>query len=549
MRHLLAALTAVLLASAPAEGRASEYRIDLDGNVRSVVNPEGKRGRFITVQFKVRRADGGDVIKKLAGGDRFVIYEDGRLAKDLEIEAPESGPLTTILAMDISGSMATDDRIEQARRAGQVFLDRLHEGADCGLILFDHEMRVKVPPAGDEKRLNEHRALLRRHIDEARPMGGTAWRDAAAEAIQMLQGVRGRKAVIVMTDGVDLNSKHTLNELIDMAHIAEVPVYTLGVGEPGRNEPVTTVLTLDHSGSMKAPAADRDKLNKIAALKIAANRFVDLIRPGARTTLLPFSDHPGKADPFTDNKEQLKQAVNALRARGETALFDATYDALMTLRADTLETTQADRPVGKRAIVAMTDGIDNKSRRRVEQVIKLAKETQTPLHMLGLGRPKEIDERVMKRMAAETGGKYYHAENQQKLIDIFENLSIQLHDDGIDEGSLKELAEKTGGKYYLARDVSQLTLLYERVAEELQTTFRITFPSWRPQNDGTASRVEISVERGDVRISNVATDTIVRHGVVAAQMDPGVYLALLVLIGGLLVLPGGVRRLYKTVGG
>jgi VWFA-related protein len=552
MRRFLLTLAGTLLAvlPAPAQDPAGlQYKIEIDGPIQSkVLNTDQKKGRYVTVQFKVRRADTGD-LADVPDGDRFVVYEDGREVKQFEIDRPRTGPLTTVLAMDMSGSMDKSDKMIQAKRAANIFLDKLHDKADTGLILFDHRMVLQEPPARDPLRLLAHRQQIRDHINAAQPSGGTAYLDAAANAIEMLKGVPGRRAVLVMTDGVDLNSKKTLDEVIELAVAAEVPVYTLGVGEPGKNDPVTSVLVLDHSGSMRAKADRNDKLGKIGALKEAANRFVNSIRPGARTTLLPFSDKPAKPEPFTDNKDRLKRRIQDLQARGETALFDAVYDGLMTLQADTEQTRAAGRPVGRRAIVAMTDGIDNMSRRRVDQVIQLAQETGTPLYMLGLGAEHQIDESVMRRMAEKTGGKYYHAPDADKLIEIFESLAIQLHDDGIDEASLRKLAEGTGGKYYLARNVEDLSLMYERVAEELQTTYKITFPSWNPRSDGTASRVEVSVERDGKRVSNVAADSHARHGVVAAQMHSGVYLALLLLIGGLLVLPGGVRRLYRAAGG
>lgn len=552
MRRSLPALTGmILLATTPLAARGQEkniqYNVALEGLQTSVPNSLEKKGRHVTVWFKVKRA-GTEVLDNDVPEDDFVVYEDGKRVRNQKIYRPNTGPLTTILAMDISGSMKTDNRIEQARRAGLVFLDRLNPKADCGLILFDHEMRIKEAPARDSHRLADHRNRIRQHISEAQPLGGTAWLDAAAESVQLLQGIPGRKAILVMTDGVDLNSRHKLAEVIEMARAAEVPVYTLGVGEPGKNEPVTTVLTLDHSGSMLGRADTKDKLRKIEALHQAGTRFVDLIRPGARMTLLPFSDKPEQAAPFSEDKAGLKAKIQGLQAKGETALFDATFDALMTLKADTDATVAEGKPVGKRAIVSMTDGIDNKSRRRVGEVIKLANETRTPLYMLGLGRSNEIDQKVMRRMAEETGGKYYHAENQQKLVEIFENLSILLHDDGIDEKSLKQLATETGGKYFLARDVSKLPELFSEVAEELQNTYRATYQSER-SNDGTVSGVAITIERGGVLMSNIAQDSYARHGVVLAQLHPGVYLVLLALLGGLLVLPGSLRRMVKTVGG
>src|SRR5262249_35451513 len=154
------------------------------------------------------------------------------------------------------------------------------------------------------------------------------------EALTMLNGSRGRRAVLVMTDGVDLNSRRTLRQVVEMAKGAEIPIYTIGVGEPGKNEQVTTVLVLDHSGSMSDPAGNDDRRPKIQALHDAASRFVDLMRPGARTTLIPFNDVVEPAEPFTDNKSALKREIRTLRAEGGTLLYDATFEAIKTLQAE-----------------------------------------------------------------------------------------------------------------------------------------------------------------------------------------------------------------------
>ena len=90
----------------------------------------------------------------------------------------------------------------------------------------------------------------------------------------------------------------------------------------------------------------------------------------------------------------------------------------------------------------MTDGIDNTSRRRVPEVLERAREAKVPLYLLGFGRKGEIDTETMRRLAAETGGKFYHATNETSLIEIFENLSMDLHDDGVDETSLRPARER-----------------------------------------------------------------------------------------------------------
>ena len=489
---------------------------------------------YVTVEFKITEA-ADDRLATDVKKEEIVVEEDGQRVNELTIHQPKAAdPLTAVLVLDVSGSMSDGGKIDAAKRAAELFLDTLHPGADCGLVLFDHRIKEAVPPAGKQDRLASHRQGLRTRIRAATPDGGTAYLDATAAAIEMLQGVKGRRAILLMTDGVDLNSKHTLDDVIKLADLAQTPIYVLGVGEPGKKEPVSTVLVLDKSGSMIAPAERNSTTPKIVALRQAADRFLDLMRPGARISLLPFSTRPDPAGPFQTNKSVLKQHIRKLRPEGETALFDAIYDGI--------ETLVAARHDGRLSVVALTDGIDNTSRRRVEEVVARAKEVEIPVHMLGFGRSGELDEKTMATLAKATGGQYYHAENEQKLTQIFERLSIQLHDDGIDEEALTRLAKETGGKYFHSSDLADLPRYYRGLAEELQTTYTITFPSRRQTHDGSTRQIEISVVRNGVRLSDVASAAYHVHGVVVPKLDRHVYLILLAAIGGLLAVPAAFRR-------
>jgi VWFA-related protein len=539
---LFACAALPVLAQTPSDG--VNYDVKIDSVFAAIRQPPGKpNALYVTVQFKVLQAGDAKPATELGSDERIVVEEDGKPVADFDLVKPQANALTTILAMDVSGSMAANRKIEESRLAAGLFLDRLDPRADCGLILFDHKLQTVIDPVHDASRRAEHRDRLRREVRGAKPMGGTAYLDATDRAIEMLRDTTGRRAILLMTDGVDLNSRTTLKEVIKKAHARDVPIYTLGVGEPGRGEPVTTVLVLDHSGSMADPAEDKDNVSKIKALHRAAGRFVDIMRPGARTTLLPFSTHVERPEPFSADKLALKERINRLEADGGTLLYDATYDAILTL--------EAARPAGKRAVVVLTDGVDEApgSRHRVEEIVTEAKQAGVPLYMLGLGRPGEVNDKVMRRMAETTGGRYFRASNEQQLFNLFEELSIELHDDGIDEASLKELAIKTGGKYYPVRQVSELQWIYAKLADELQTTWTVTFPSRRSSHDGTARGIDISVARQGARISTVGSVDYNVHGVVVPDLSSRVYLGFLTLLGVMLAVPVGLRRLYRFYGG
>jgi VWFA-related protein len=541
---VLALLAGAALAAADGPDAPFRYTIDpLDpaAVLASFRERDGRRSLYVTVPFTVRYADGGKVAADVPPED-IVVEEDGQPVQIVEMFRPHAEKLTTVLALDTSGSMASGRKWAEAQQAAGVFLDRLDPRSDSGLILFDHRLTLREPPERDPSRYPAHRALLRQHIAAAAPRGGTAYLDATFEAVQMLKGLPGRRAVLLMTDGVDMNSTLRPDQVIKAAQVNEVPVYTLGVGEPGRNEPVTTVLVLDHSESMKEKARDGDRATKIEALRRAASRFVDLMRPTAKTTLLPFSDEVQTPGPFTADKEALKRGIRSLRPAGGTSLYDAAFAGVETLAAARLK--------GKKALVVLTDGRDEDpgSRYSDDDVIARAREEGVALHMLGLGRPTEINEPVMKRMAGRTGGSYHHAADERNLIDIFERLSIDLHDDGIDEAALRELAAKTGGKYRQARDVLKLREIYEQLAEELQSTYTVTYQSRRPSHDGTARGIAVRIVRGGVAVSDTASAGYQVRGVVVPTMDPAVYLGLLAVLGGLLAAPSAVRRLVKPGG-
>src|SRR5262249_39221060 len=245
-----AALALLLLAPAPGAAQARDdklYKIDKvlgknpDGTEKEWEETFTEDGILsVRVRFRLRRSSdnslGADVAR-----EEIVVKEDGQRVKDLDLAQPKlGGALTAVLALDCSGSMKDGGKMEQAQGAAGVFLRNLPDKGNVGLILFDHTIITKQPPADRPERVAKNRDDVKAKIDQARPRGGTAYLDAAVESLRLLEGARGNKAVVVMTDGVDLNSTHTLDQVVALATKARVPVYTIGVGSPGKNVPVTT---------------------------------------------------------------------------------------------------------------------------------------------------------------------------------------------------------------------------------------------------------------------------------------------------------------------
>ena len=215
-------------------------------------------------------------------------------------------------------------------------------------------------------------------------------------------------------------------------------------------------------------------------------------------------------------------------------------------------TLEADGHPGKRAIVALTDGIDNKSRHRFEEVVQRAQETGIALYMLGFGRKGELDIARMEQMAKQTKGKFYHADDQDKLVRYFEDLYNRIHDDGVDEEALRELAIATGGKYYSAEDIDKLHFILERVTKEIREEKKpYTFASIRPTPDGTPRNVLVRLVSQDEaggaeRTLSQGEGSVPTQGLVIAEMHPSVYLVILAVLGALILLPAMLRRKPQT---
>jgi VWFA-related protein len=500
----------------PAPGK---YRIEFLGE------PDTSDLKSIVVRFRITDAEGRDL--KDLPNEPIRVFEDGRLVKELQPGSVRREDLAAVLAMDTSGSMERHEKMVKAKEAAEGFFRKLDPKLPCGLVLFHHQPYEQVPPQLD-------RAPLLAHVRAAKADGGTAYVDAIAVAIRQLaedKTPNRQRAVVLMTDGRDVNSQKKLPEVIAEARKHKVRVYTLGLGEPGRNEPVRTVLVLDRSGSMKEGT-------KWPSLKAAALRFIELMpAETADTTIIPFDDRVPPAPSFTRDKAWLMDEIRSLVIGRGTALYDAAADAVETLHA-------AERGDGKpvarrRAVVVLTDGRDFNSRRNSkDDLIRRARKERIPIYMIGLGEDQELDEPGMREIAQETGGEYYHVRNPENLLNTFEGLSISLHDDGIDEASLKKLAEDTGGRYLHIAKANELAFQFEAVAGYLETSFAVRYASPRDRHDGTARKVEIHFGS----LASVGQGYRV-HGLITPKSHHVLYLGLLAGLLGLLAAPAGLRRL------
>jgi Ca-activated chloride channel family protein len=156
------------------------------------------------------------------GKEDFAVFEDGE-PQELAHFSNERVPVSLGLVLDASGSM-TPDKMASARSA----IDRLiHDLLGREDELFFMEF-ANQPHLTQEWTLD--REAISRALQRVRTLGGTAMYDAIAEAIPTASiGLHPKKALLVISDGNDTNSRTPPGELRRLIRESEVLVYALGV--------------------------------------------------------------------------------------------------------------------------------------------------------------------------------------------------------------------------------------------------------------------------------------------------------------------------------
>ncbi len=124
--------------------------------------------------------------------------------------------------MDISGSMDKMGKIDSAKSVAKEYVAQMREGDSAGITLFNTLVRTSQV-------IKNNKAELSRAIDLITAGGDTAMYDALISAVSQLNGISGRKAILVYTDGLDNRSKSTVESVISAIGSGGLTISTVGV--------------------------------------------------------------------------------------------------------------------------------------------------------------------------------------------------------------------------------------------------------------------------------------------------------------------------------
>ena len=216
--------------------------------------------------------------------------------------------------------------------------------------------------------------------------------------------------------------------------------------------PIALALLMDTSASMN---------ERMSTAQEAAVGFAERLRAEDLGSVIDFDSRVEILQGFTSSLDELKEAIRRTSAGGSTSLYNAIYISLKELQKIAATTTD---DIRRQAIVVLSDGEDTSSLVGFEEVLELAKRSDTTIYTIGL-KSKDLRSQRGFREA---------------------------------DFVLRQLAQETGGRSFFPQQVDDLSEIYERISDELSSQYTLGYTSKNPLRDGKWRRLVVRVDRSNV---------------------------------------------------
>ena len=134
--------------------------------------------------------------------EEFAIAEDG-VTQEIAFFGKVAAPFHVVLMLDTSSS--TQDKLRQIQNAAFTFVEQLQPADRVKVISFDDQVK-------DLNEFTNDREVLKSAINSTRPGAGTKVYDAVELALNTVRKIKGRKAIVIFTDGMDWHSDNATFE-------------------------------------------------------------------------------------------------------------------------------------------------------------------------------------------------------------------------------------------------------------------------------------------------------------------------------------------------
>ena len=212
---LLALVTAAAnpLTSQEPQKKPGDIRVDVTVTAISIA---------VTVQDK-----GGKYINNLEAKD-FAVYENTDKRAITYFNHNFMSPLSLTVLLDVSGSMGVLNKLEEVKVGIRDMITKeLRPNDEVSLLIFaDGQVEVAAPFSSD-------RTAFLSTLEKLQPFGQTALNDAVAVSPEFAnRGHNEKRALLLVTDGVENDSRVTPEEAVEIARRVDIPIYTIGYKIP-----------------------------------------------------------------------------------------------------------------------------------------------------------------------------------------------------------------------------------------------------------------------------------------------------------------------------
>lgn len=161
----------------------------------------------------------GDLVRALTQDD-FEVFESGKKQEITKFELVENLPLTVGILLDTSGSMRSS--LVQAQEAAAGFLRGVMTPRDRSFaVSFASRPRLDMPPTDDVE-------AVARSFEDLQAVGDTALHDALVHSLYYFRGIKGQRALVLLSDGEDNASYIAYNDALEYARRSGVAIYAIG---------------------------------------------------------------------------------------------------------------------------------------------------------------------------------------------------------------------------------------------------------------------------------------------------------------------------------
>jgi Ca-activated chloride channel family protein len=245
-------------------------------------------------------------------------------------------------------------------------------------------------------------------------------------------------------------------------------LYEDGVPQPiaffaEEEQPVSVGVLLDRSSSMSEGG-------KLMRAKGAAARLVQTGHPENEYLYLAFDETPRLIEDFTQDRARLEAAIAATGLGGGTALYDSIVAALDRFKS---------ARYGRQILVAITDGTDQNSLKKLEDVIDALQRSQVQLFLLGYF--SDFEDSLFRN-------------GKEKLTMVggitFDNPRF----------AFKRLAQETGAESFFPRSDQELRDAAEQVTADVRHQYTLAYYPTRPFEDDQYRRIQVRIDARGVRV-------------------------------------------------